>query len=60
MQLLMWYERPALSVAVDVEEHVHGLRRLQIVNAIMLDKGMMPGVFLWPLAYVVSFLRRVR
>ena len=54
MQLVSWYERPARCVPLDVEELVDGLRRLQIVNAAVLEKELLFGVLVQRLSFVVS------
>ena len=45
-QLVSWYERPARCVPLDVEERVSGLRRLQIVNAVVFERKLLSGVLL--------------
>ena len=46
VQLDSWYERPTGGVTLDVEERIHGFRRLQVVDVAMLDKIWLSGVFL--------------
>ena len=54
VQLVSWYERPARCVPLDAEERVNGLRRLQVVNAAVLEKELLSGVLLQRVTFVVS------
>ena len=54
VQFLDWYERPARCVPLDVEELVDGLRRLQIVNAAVLEKEWLSGVLRQRLSFAVT------
>ena len=38
VQLVSWYERPPSCVPLDAEERTNGLRRLQVVDAAVLEK----------------------
>ena len=46
VQLFNWNERPTGGVTLDLQERMHGFRRLQIVNVAMLDKINLFGVCL--------------
>ena len=60
VQLVCWYERPARCVPLDVEERVDGLRRLQVVNAAVLEKELLFGVLVQRLSFVVSVFGSAR
>ena len=60
MQLVSWYERPARCVPFDTEERVNGFRRLQVVNAAVLEKELLSGVLLQRVSFVVSVFGSAR
>ena len=59
-QLVNWYERPARCVPFDAEERVNGLRRLQVVNAAVLEKELLSGVLLQRVTFLVSVFGNAR
>jgi len=54
VQFGSWDERPARGVPLDLEERVHGLWRLQVVDTAMLEQSMLASVFLRRVACVVT------
>jgi len=46
VQLGSWYERPTQGVPLDLEQCIHGFRRLQVVDVAVLDKIWLSGGFL--------------
>ena len=60
VQIVSWYERPARCLQLDAEERVNGLRRLQVMNAAVLEKELLSGVLLRRVTFVLSFFGGAR
>ena len=60
VQLGGWYERPPRGVALDAEQRVHGLQRLQVVDVAALEKRLLSDVLLPRVTFVVSVFGSAR
>ena len=62
VQLGNWYERPALGIALNIEERVHGFWRSQVMHVAAvpvaaLQKALLSGLLFWRCTFLVRISR---
>ena len=60
VQLRKWDQRSAPGVALYIQESMHGLRRLQVVDVPVLEERLRSGAFFLRLLIVSTAMGRLR